>query len=112
MFDVLDIIRRNAQTYYSLKNNRPINRWPIVLLCLSLSIACGIVIRRISPEFLAGALSAQSILVGFSFNALFYLVTNRLVTPKSWLFIEHELRFKRLSNCLMKFSTTFHISIL
>jgi hypothetical protein len=42
-------------------------------------------------------LSAQAILVGFSFNVLFYLVANRLTTPTRFESIEHELRFERLS---------------
>ncbi|WP_332756849.1 hypothetical protein [Sphingomonas sp. LB2R24] len=57
----------------------------------------GATVSEASNDFLAGALSAEAILVGFSFNVLFYLVANRLTKPATYASIEHELRFKRLS---------------
>ncbi len=96
MFDAIDIIRRNADTYYAFESKQKISRKPVLFAITLVSLGSASAITSPTSEFLSGALSAQAILVGFSFNALFYLVTNRLVSPKTWLFIEHELRFHRL----------------
>lgn len=61
------------------------------------ALGSGFLVGQASNDFLAGALSAQAILVGFSFNVLFYLVANRLSRPQSFAAMEHELRFERLS---------------
>lgn len=96
MFSLLDIVRRDAATYYDASNNR-VGRAKTLGMFAILGVLVGVTVGEASSDFLAGALSAEAILVGFSFNVLFYLVANRLTKPATYASIEHELRFKRLS---------------
>lgn len=97
MFNISDIVRRDAATYYDYGSSERVNRLKTVLLFATISVFLSALVGRASNEFLSGALSAQAILVGFSFNVLFYLVANRLTRPVIFDSIEHELRFERLS---------------
>lgn len=97
MFSVIDIVRRDAATHYSYDNHAQSRRvWPLMVFS-TFAIGSGFLVGQASNEFLGGALSAQAILVGFSFNVLFYLVANRLSKPHTFVGMEHELRFERLS---------------
>lgn len=97
MFSILEIVRRDAATYYRYETDNRISRVPAILLFAVTSLIAGFTITVASNDFLAGALSAQAILVGFTFNVLFFLVANRLAAPSTWLSIEHRLRFERLT---------------
>ena len=97
MSSITDIVRRDAATYYKYDASNRVSRIPTVIIFVMISLIVAIVTQVASNDFLAGALSAQAILVGFSFNVLFYLVANRLTKPAAYASIEHELRFERLS---------------
>lgn len=97
MSSLADIIKRDLATYYEYDVENRVSRRPLILTVALLSVVAGAVVGVASNDFLAGALSAQAILVGFSFNVLFYLVANRLTAPSKWQNMEHELRFERLS---------------
>lgn len=97
MFSIRDIIRRDTATYYEYGAENRVGRGKTFFLFAALSIFVGAIVGEASNDFLAGALSAEAILVGFSFNVLFYLVANRLTKPASYADIAHELRFERLS---------------
>lgn len=97
MFDLVKIFTDNAATYYNFRTGERIRRWPFYVFALVTSVVLSALLGRPSNDFLAGALSAEAILVGFSFNVLFYLVANRRVRPSQFVDIEHEVRFKKLS---------------
>lgn len=97
MFSLRDIVRRDAATYYDYTSNTRVGRGKTLALFGLFAATVGFAVGQASNDFLAGALSAQAILVGFSFNVLFYLVANRLTKPAAYASIEHELRFERLS---------------
>jgi len=97
MFSILDIIRRDSATYYDVGSNRHTGRFTTLAVIAGLSLGMGSMVKTASNDFLSAALSAEAILVGFSFNVLFYLVANRLSRPGKYASIEHELRFERLS---------------
>jgi hypothetical protein len=97
MFSLLDIVRRDAATYYDHESNNRVSRVGTVTTFAVFGSLLGVAVGEASSDFLAGALSAEAILVGFSFNVLFYLVANRLTKPATFSSMEHELRFKRLS---------------
>jgi hypothetical protein len=97
MFSVADIIRRDAATYYEGDPSKRVSRVKTLCTFGFAAVLVGFLAGTASSDFLAGALSAQAILVGFSFNVLFYLVANRLTAPASFNGLEHELRFERLS---------------
>lgn len=97
MFSIADIIRRDGATYYEGDPANRVGRAKTLVVFGVLSLVVGFLVGTASSDFLAGALSAQAILVGFSFNVLFYLVANRLTAPASFSGLEHELRFERLS---------------
>ncbi|MGA1850329.1 hypothetical protein [Sphingobium yanoikuyae] len=97
MFSVLDIVRRDAATYYVYGSNNRVGRSKTIGAFAVFAFLVGVAVGEASSDFLAGALSAEAILVGFSFNVLFYLVANRLTKPATYASMEHELRFERLS---------------
>ncbi len=97
MFSILDIVRRDAATYYEYDSNNRVGRGKTLGVFAIFAVLVGAAVGDASNDFLAGALSAEAILVGFSFNVLFYLVANRLTKPATYASIEHELRFERLS---------------
>ena len=97
MFSAIEIFRRDAATYYKYSSDKRVSRKRTIFIFASLSFIISLLVGKASNDFLTGALSAQAILVGFSFNVLFYLVANRLTAPASFSGIEHELRFERLS---------------
>jgi hypothetical protein len=97
MFSLADIVRRDAATYYDYASNARLGRVKTVTVFAVIAAIIGFAVGEASNDFLAGALSAQAILVGFSFNVLFYLVANRLTKPAAYASIEHQLRFERLS---------------
>lgn len=97
MSNIADIIRKDAATHYSGDPPKPVRRAPNLWRFATLSLAVAFSVGVASNDFLSGALSALAILVGFSFNVLFYLVANRLSRPSSFVSYEHELRFTRLS---------------
>lgn len=97
MFNLAKIFAENAATHYDYSTGDPTSRWPLYVFTLAAAILAALAIGRPSSDFLAGALSAEAILVGFSFNVLFYLVANRRVRPLSFVDIEHEIRFQKLS---------------
>lgn len=97
MFNIADIVRRDAATYYLYDSDERVSRSKTLAIFSVVSVIISTLVVKASNDFLAGALSAQAILVGFSFNVLFYLVANRLSKPATYASIEHELRFERLS---------------
>lgn len=97
MFSILDIVRRDAATYYEYESENRVGRTKTLTVFVIFAVSLGGAVGEASNDFLAGALAAEAILVGFSFNVLFYLVANRLTKPSIYAGIEHELRFERLS---------------
>lgn len=97
MFSISETFRRDASTYYEYESSNRVSRAKTITLFVIFGLFIGTTVSEASNDFLAGALSAEAILVGFSFNVLFYLVANRLTKPATYASIEHELRFKRLS---------------
>ena len=97
MFSIVDIVRRDAATYYEGDPANRVGRAKTLSVFAIFSLIAGFLVGTASSDFLTGALSAEAILVGFSFNVLFYLVANRLTAPASFSGLEHELRFERLS---------------
>lgn len=97
MFSLRDIVRRDAATYYVYDSSNRVGRGKTLCAFAICAALVGAAVGEASSDFLAGALSAEAILVGFSFNVLFYLVANRLTKPAVYASMEHELRFDRLS---------------
>lgn len=97
MSKIFDIVRRDAETYYEYGTNSRLGRWKTLCAFAVFSLFIALIVGNASDNFLSGALAAQAILVGFSFNVLFYLVANRLTKPPTFSSPEHELRFERLS---------------
>lgn len=98
MFSIRDIIKRDLATYYAGEPPKRISRLPAFSTFAIISLIFTAIVVEPSNDFLAGAISSEAILAGFSFNVLFYLTTNRLVPPAKWVSLEHELRFDRLKH--------------
>lgn len=97
MSKTINIIKNHYATFREFdtgKRTSSVSRFIIMTL---FSGCVAYLYKFASDNFLSGLLSAQSILVGFGFNALLYLITNRRIAPESFKSIEHELKIERLS---------------
>jgi hypothetical protein len=94
---MIDIIRKNNCTFY----NYDTGKWtPIryrLLLFVLLSMILTVVLKNPTESLLTSILTIQSILVGFSFNVLFFLTTNADSKPEY-----HEIEFDILHGKLSK----------
>lgn len=75
MFRIYDIIKENNSTFYDYRNNRRISRRVHnVCICACATIGC-ILSKDPSKDFLSAVVAVQAILIGFSFNVLFSLIS-------------------------------------
>lgn len=96
MSKIVSIIIRNQETFYNFdtKERRP--TWRRLALTVLVAVALAVGFQEQSAEFLTAVLSAQSILVGFSFSVMFYILngTEIIIEGDS---LEAELRNERLT---------------
>lgn len=84
MFDVRKIVADNRATYYDYVSGRVLSRTPYWTFVLVISIIAAITFAEPSDNFLGAVITAQSILAGFGFNVLFFLLsTTGNIVPSS-----------------------------
>jgi hypothetical protein len=96
LFNVREIIRNNNATFYNFDSQKKQSQKSRAIATCFVAIIGALIFPKISDDLLAGFLAVQSILLGFTFNVMFFLLGNREknTTPKSS--IEGKLRAKRL----------------
>lgn len=97
MFNIESIIRNNNATFYDFETGKRRSQKPKVVVLTALSVALAILCPKVSDNLLAGFLAVQSILLGFTFNVMFFLVANnkdQATKPQS---IEGQLRTERIN---------------
>jgi len=96
VFNIESIIRNNNATFYDFDTRKRRSQKPRVAVLTALSIALAILCPKVSDNLLAGFLAVQSILLGFTFNVMFFLVgqnKEKITEPQS---IEGQLRAERI----------------
>lgn len=75
MFNLIEIVRRNRETFYNFSTGQklPLLIANIVKILIA-TILAGL-FSNISKDFLNATITIYSILIGFSFNILFYLLS-------------------------------------
>jgi len=96
VFNIQSIIRNNNATFYDFDTRKRRSQKPKFAFLTALSIALAILCPKVSDNLLAGFLAVQSILLGFTFNVMFFLVgqnKEQTADPQS---IEGQLRAERI----------------
>lgn len=97
MFNIESIIRNNNATFYDFETCKRRSQRPRIVALTALSVALAILCPKVSDNLLAGFLAVQSILLGFTFNVMFFLIgDNKEETTKSQS-IEGHLRTERIN---------------
>jgi len=95
---MLSIIRNNNATFYNYRNGKPVKRHLSLLLCLLVAALLTVGFRLNLEGFLGSVATAQSILVGFSFSVMFFLVSaDPVLPPKDANSLEKRLKYKKLT---------------
>jgi hypothetical protein len=97
MFNVKTIIERNNETFYDYASGERKSQKTRVFLIAIASVALCWLLQRQSETFLNAVLTAQAILVGFSFSVLFFLLSNAEISPAPEESIERKLKRKKLA---------------
>jgi hypothetical protein len=92
MFDLRQIVENHNRTFYDYASNTRKSVRPRYVTLALLAIALALLFPRQSDDFLNAVLTAQAILVGFSFNVLFFLLSNGEPTPDNETSLERGLR--------------------
>lgn len=96
MFNIRSIIRNNNATFYNYRTGIRFSIWPRVILFSVISLSAALLKFFDSAEFLGAVLAVESILVGFSFSVLFFLLGNIRGEVRNHESIEDEVTEKKL----------------
>lgn len=76
MASIIPTFKKNLSTFYNYRTNAKRSAIPYYTSIIIFSIVISIIFRETVLDFHTGVLAVQSILLGFSFNLLFYLSSN------------------------------------
>lgn len=94
---MLDIVRNNNATFYNYRTGAPSPVWRRVALTMFGALLLTIPFHAGLSTFLGSVATAQSILVGFSFNVLFFLVSSsNIAAPFDGGSLEKKLKQDKL----------------
>lgn len=96
MFNVRDIVRNNLATFYDFNTRKRRSQVPRAIVTCVIASLFAILCPRVSDNLLAGFLAVQSILLGFTFNVMFFLLGNRENQTKDHQSLEEDLRSEKL----------------
>lgn len=97
MFNIGEIRRNHRATFYNFESQKIEGRWFYGTLVIFSSAVAAVIAPDVSANLLAGVLAVQSILLGFAFNVMFFLLGNREISESNFGSIEEQLRSERLS---------------
>lgn len=91
------VIKNNNETFYDYNTDKKVRRWPALSVFLIVAVVFTSLFRNDLQAFVVGVATAQSILVGFSFSVMFFLLSADVVSaPKDNSSIERQLKYKKL----------------
>lgn len=100
MFNVRNIFKNNNSTFYDFSSQEVVSQRRRWLSTALVSAIAAILCPNVSDNLLAGFLAVQSILLGFTFNVMFFLLGNREKAEPDALTkstsMEAKLRAKRI----------------
>lgn len=99
MFSVKAIVAKNTETFYNYRTNKKIRVWPRIVIFIALSALLGAFVDTDMQDLLDGVITVQSILIGFSFTVMFFLVSKDPlpVPPSEDCSIEGDLKGIRIN---------------
>ncbi|MFG6602253.1 MULTISPECIES: hypothetical protein [unclassified Sulfitobacter] len=97
MTNLVEIVRRNNDTFYDNRSNRRKSVVPRMLSFLAASLIFAWVLGTPSDAAVSAVITVQSILVGFGFSVLFFLVSSEREKELEADSLEDEARRKRLN---------------
>lgn len=97
MASIKAIIQHNNKTFYDYRSKKIGSPYPRLTVFLACSISISILFRDLGDVFMNAVLSVQSILIGFSFSVLFFLVSGSITVKKSDHSREKQYRVERLN---------------
>jgi hypothetical protein len=97
MATVKEIIQRNNATFYDYQSKKVHSPYGRMLKFLILSLLASILFDDLGDSFLNSVLAVQSILIGFSFSVLFFLVSGSISISEQEYSREKKYRIERLN---------------
>ncbi|WP_317959926.1 hypothetical protein [Phaeobacter inhibens] len=97
MTNLVEIVRRNNGTFYDNRTNRRQSVVPRMLSFLVVSLVVAWVLGTPSDTVVSSVITVQSILVGFGFSVLFFLVSSEREKEGESKSLEDKARRKRLN---------------
>lgn len=76
MASVKKIISKNNETFYDYRTKKAVSTRPRIAFFMLVSVLCAFSFSTLDDAFISSVLTVQSILVGFSFSVLFFLVSS------------------------------------
>lgn len=96
MANLGSIISKNNKTFYDYRTEKTQSVAPRLFLSIIISILLAVMFSAVDESFINAILTVQSILVGFSFSVLFFLLSGaeiKIITAAS---IEQQQKVKKL----------------
>lgn len=75
MFNISQILRDNNSTFYDFRTENPQSRLVFWIFTVFTSVILAVILKYPSNEFLNAIITTQSILAGFGFNVMFFLLS-------------------------------------
>src|SRR4051812_45304031 len=95
MSKIATIIRNNDSTFYNANTDVKVSTRPRLLYTTIMAVVISTLFREQTDDFLTSVVSAQAILVGFSFSVMFYILSSPHKRENE-ASIEAEIRQKKL----------------
>ncbi|HUD30313.1 MAG TPA: hypothetical protein VMQ93_15700 [Novosphingobium sp.] len=97
MYNAFDIVKKNAATFYNFRTGKSVSvAYRYVLLAVLAAFGVSF-FKAVSVELYSSFISAQSILVGFSFNVMVYLASTDALRADDPSVLEDVAKVKKLN---------------
>lgn len=97
MSNFLDVIKRNSATFYDYDTGRRHPIWKRYLVVLIAALVLIIFFQDVPEAMLQATLAVQSILIGFGFSVMFFLISGSIDAPSQNGSIEIGLKIAKLN---------------
>ncbi len=96
MFEIVNIVRRNRESCYDFATGKQLSIWQHYTAVVMVSAVLASLFSKMDIVLMGAVLTIYSILIGFSFNILFYLLSANKVEKEVAASLERTLRIERL----------------
>jgi hypothetical protein len=102
MINLVGIVRNNRESYYNFSTGQPLPQTISNIIKVIIALISASIFVQINKDFLGAVLSVYSILVGFSFNIIFYLIAIEKKEPDANASIEKQIKFEKLNKLIQE----------